>query len=331
MIDYCDCIIEKDNTGKEYLAKIKAYLSGYILDLENPKSTLTKYARLGWSKDIVLELEIVGDFLPNRYDNIIFPYNVEIILGSSEYQPSNEMIKRIHATLLLLARNNVFKHCKNIEILESSKLKQVTDIDVRQDLKRAITNTIGVAYNCEGLNLNPVYNTEVDYINVKLLSKLKELTLGNYFISNINLSNNKLLKSLCLGTVNLRDELDLSNNANLEELFIIASNLNIFDINSKGLKNLNRIDITNCGVSKLDLSTNENLQKLDLINCYSLKDIDISNNKNLENIAINEPINIVYGSTKFMKLKEVLLPDLADYESIIKHFKKYSPEVEITV
>ena len=146
--------------------------------------------------------------------------------------------------------------------LDFSKNKKLRHIAVNK------TKALGeIVFNedCKSISL---YNTSVKELDFKLLKKLEDFTYWNGPLESI----------------------DLSNNTNLDQVWIKNANIKTVDI--KMLKKLESIIFYRVPLEELDISNNPNLVAVRTYNT-NLKVLDVSNNPKLEFIEVDEGTEII--------------------------------------
>lgn len=139
---------------------------------------------------------------------------------------------------------------------------------------------------------------------LKKMTSLESLDVS--VVDNLDLSNNKKLKSLSIHYGLHDGELDLSNNTELESLEVYVSAFENYNL-SKNTK-LNRLVLAMLPITSVDLSQNTSLTELAL-GYTQLSEIDLTNNINLKNLDLEYNQLTSIDLTKNTKLELVLLND----------------------
>ena len=140
--------------------------------------------------------------------------------------------------------------------------------------------------------------SDITYADFSHNRKLTSLYLGNYYLDQLDLSNNTKLKELSVdwrGT-NANKKIDLSNHTELQYLDIDTKDLKSIDVR----KNTKLTTLSVSGTfQSIDLSKNTKLEKLSLASEY-LKTVDLKMNTNLNNLWIEaktlESLNLNYNT-----------------------------------
>lgn len=157
-----------------------------------------------------------------------------------------------------------------------------------------------------------IVSDKLTSLDVSAFTKLKRFTLKAKNIKKLDFSGNTKLFSITLTDCNNLRSVSFDETLPLESVCIKNSpKLTTIDI-SKSLK-LNYLDITNCGITGIDVSKNKELTSLRLPFNRKLSSIDISKNKEL--------IELNIGSTAISRLntsRNVKLENLYVYNTQIK-------------
>ena len=152
-----------------------------------------------------------------------------------------------------------YSKLKRLDFSKNKKLRHVT-INKAKALEEIAFNE-----DCKSIDL---YNTSVKELDFKLLKKLEDFTYWNGPLESI----------------------DLSNNTNLDQVWIKNANIKTVDI--KMLKKLKSIKFYGIPLEELDISNNPNLVAVRTYNT-NLKVLDVSNNPKLEFIEVDEGTEII--------------------------------------
>jgi len=161
-------------------------------------------------------------------------------------------------TLELLGDGSYSK-LKRLDFSKNKKLRHVT-VNKTKALEEITFNE-----DCKSIGL---YNTSVKELNLKSMKKLKYFDYSNGPLENI----------------------DLSNNTNLDQVWIENTNIKTVDI--KMLKKLESIIFYGVPLEELDISNNPNLGAVRTYNT-NLKVLDVSNNPKLKFIEVDEGTEII--------------------------------------
>lgn len=143
--------------------------------------------------------------------------------------------------------------------------------------------------DCKSIDL---YNTSVKELDFKLLKKLEDFAYWNGPLESI----------------------DLSNNTNLDQVWIKNANIKTVDI--KKLKKLKSIKFYGIPLEELDISNNPNLGAVRTYNT-NLKVLDVSNNPKLKFIEVDEGTEII-GETN-AEIKYWTKEDIERWEELSKN------------
>lgn len=124
----------------------------------------------------------------------------------------------------------------------------------------------------ENINLSTLVNLERLYVGTIFFSQSSPGTIG--LLSNLDVSNNINLDYLFIQTGSL-ELLDLTSNINLEEL-VVSQETDDFELNVSNLANLRTISHSSAFTANLDLSTCTNLLNLYIFGS-GFSSIDVSN------------------------------------------------------
>ena len=102
------------------------------------------------------------------------------------------------------------------------------------------------------------------------------ITLGNTFITSIDVSNNSSLQTLLLNGTSQLSSLNINGLTSLNNLTIGGTQLTSIDVSSN--TGLTSLTINDAPLSSIDLSNNTNLQSFYFTDNTTLTDIDLSNN-----------------------------------------------------
>ena len=160
---------------------------------------------------------------------------------------------------LNLLYDSNYSKLKRLDFSKNKKLRHVT-INKAKALEEIAFNE-----DCKSISL---YNTSVKELDFKLLKKLEDFTYWNGPLESI----------------------DLSNNTNLDQVWIKNANIKTVDI--KKLKKLKSIKFYGIPLEELDISNNPNLVAVRTYNT-NLKVLDVSNNPKLEFIEVDEGTEII--------------------------------------
>ena len=146
--------------------------------------------------------------------------------------------------------------------LDFSKNKKLRDVTVN---KTKALEEITFNEDCKSIGL---YNTSVKKLDLKLLKKLKYFTYWDGPLENI----------------------DLSNNTNLDQVWIKNANIKAVDI--KMLKKLKYFIYRSGPLEEIDISNNSDLKTVKVFDS-NVKVLDVSNNPKLERIEVDEGTEII--------------------------------------
>ncbi len=201
--------------------------------------------------------------------NIVIPEKVgdnvirRIYLSSSYFSKINSIdiskVYELEYFRLKLFEEERRSNLKRLDFSKNNKLKYV-GINGTKALEEIIFNK-----NCKSVSL---YNTSVKELDLKSIKKLEYFDYSNGPLENI----------------------DLSNNINLDQVWIKNANIKTVDI--KKLKKLRNIIFYGVHLEELDISNNPNLRVLRTYNT-NLKVLDVSNNPKLKRIEVDEGTEIV--------------------------------------
>ena len=152
-----------------------------------------------------------------------------------------------------------YSKLKRLDFSKNKKLRHVT-VNKTKALEEITFNE-----DCKSIGL---YNTSVKELNLKSMKKLKYFDYSNGPLENI----------------------DLSNNTNLDQVWIENTNIKTVDI--KMLKKLESIIFYGVPLEELDISNNPNLGAVRTYNT-NLKVLDVSNNPKLKFIEVDEGTEII--------------------------------------
>ncbi len=217
-------------------------------------------------------------------------------------QPWNNIAKNLSGVYFKIDSNN------NGQI-EINEALQVSYLRLYNNFTPSITSLSGVESFINLIHLT-CYNELLQTLDISSLSYLEYLNCGFNSISNIDVSNNLNLKYLQCDSNPPLNSLNLTNNINLETLFIeqnnipnlnLNSNVNLkslycYNINVNSLNLNNNILLENLSVgadnyTTLDLSENIKLHNLKIVYSH-VSNLDLSNNNLLTNLECNNNYNL---------------------------------------
>ena len=152
-----------------------------------------------------------------------------------------------------------YSKLKRLDFSKNKKLRHVT-INKAKALEEITFNE-----DCKSIDL---YNTSVKELDFKLLKKLEDFAYWNGPLESI----------------------DLSNNTNLDQVWIKNANIKAVDI--KKLKKLRNAIFYGVPLEELDISNNPNLVTVRTYNT-NVKVLDVSNNLKLKRIEVDEGTEII--------------------------------------
>ena len=201
--------------------------------------------------------------------NIVVPEKVgdnvirRIYLSSSYFSKIDSIdvsnVSELEYFRLKLLGGGSYSKLKRLDFSKNKKLRHIA-VNKTKALGEIVFNE-----DCKSISL---YNTSVKELDFKLLKKLEDFTYWNGPLESI----------------------DLSNNTNLDQVWIKNANIKTVDI--KKLKKLKSIKFYGIPLEELDISNNPNLVAVRTYNT-NLKVLDVSNNPKLEFIEVDEGTEII--------------------------------------
>ena len=238
-----------------------------------------------------------------KQENLDFSYNkfLEVLLVNVDDNHStvqktinlsqNTMLRELSVTLASEDSNLDYSNLNNLNtiVITESKIRSIIlpNYVKKVDLAGNRITNIDLSHhsNLEYLRLqqNPISQIDIEHLN-----NLKLLNLHNTLITqNLDLSKNVRLEELYLGLDGGKIEnLDLSNNPNLTNLYVLSQ---LKKINLNNNHNLKELRLTYNNLETLDLSKNLVLDKLEL------------DGNHISNLKI--PNHITGGSVQTVKFK----------------------------
>ena len=288
-------IEETKKINKADLEKIKVLISR---DFTEDVTTLQGIEYLTNLKAVVL--------YNVKQENLDFSYNkfLEVLLVNVDDNHStvqkttkslnlsqNTMLRELSVTLASEDSNLDYSNLNNLNtiVITESKIRSIIlpNYVKKVDLAGNRITNIDLSHhsNLEYLRLqqNPISQIDIEHLN-----NLKLLNLHNTLITqNLDLSKNVRLEELYLGLDGGKIEnLDLSNNPNLTNLYVLSQ---LKKINLNNNHNLKELRLTYNNLETLDLSKNLVLDKLEL------------DGNHISNLKI--PNHITGGSVQTVKFK----------------------------
>ena len=172
---------------------------------------------------------------------------------------------------------NDSKYCSTIT---KEDLSKVTELSLYSNDN--VEDISGIS-NLIGLKELSLYEKNISNIDLSKFVNLKSLNLSDNNISNIDLSKNVNLTNLNLSKNNISN-IDLSKNVNLTDLDLEINKLTGIDLSNN--INLSRLKLGYNEFKKLDLSNNINLTLL-YFDKNKIIDLDLSKNLNLNELSLN--------------------------------------------
>ncbi len=176
---------------------------------------------------------------------------------------------------ILDCSNNEINH---LDLLQNPLLEQVYS-------QNNVISTLWISGVSPLVELN-CSNNQLEMLNVLPFSELVLLDCGDNLLTEINLSNNSLLRHLNIQNNNIGGELSFGDNLLLEA--IDCSNTSISWIDVSMLDNLEQLDCSFNQMSELDLTENtalrildcseNHLEELNLLNNNALTELNVGNN-----------------------------------------------------
>ena len=201
--------------------------------------------------------------------NIVVPEKVgdnvirRIYLSSSYFSKIDSIdvsnVSELEYFRLKLLGGGSYSKLKRLDFSKNKKLRHIA-VNKTKALGEIVFNE-----DCKSISL---YNTSVKELDFKLLKKLEDFTYWNGPLESI----------------------DLSNNTNLDQVWIKNANIKTVDI--KMLKKLKSIKFYGIPLEELDISNNPNLVAVRTYNT-NLKVLDVSNNPKLKFIEVDEGTEII--------------------------------------
>jgi len=176
--------------------------------------------------------------------------------------------------------------CKELEIKSLEGISFFTAL-TKLDCSHNLLTELDLSKNTN-LEYLDIYSNHFEKIDFGYLTKLKTLMFyGNKELAELHLDKNVNLEKLSIGYHPLIDQVDLSKNTNLVDIFICDLNLTGLDLGN--CKKLEHINCCRCGLSELSLENKTKLielccsgnyfSSLDLKNCPALLCLDCRSNQ----------------------------------------------------
>ncbi len=193
----------------------------------------------------------------------------------------------------------------NDGLIWDDEIESVTEIDLSNET--SLTSLKGIEYLVKLKKLS-LYNTGVKSVD---LSKNTELTYFKCYsapITSVNISENTALKYLNVSNCPKLSSIDISNNVNLEELYVYLDNLSSLDA-SKNTK-LKEFCCRNNPISTIDVSKNTNVWYLN-VSSTSLSSLDISKNTSITDLDCSNTNIVTLDLSKQTALEDLLCNNTA--------------------
>ena len=222
---------------------------------------------------------------------VLIPYYYK---KSVETLEGVEYLSNLKAALpgSLSLANIDFSYNKNLEVIYFDKYYDFLNVNITFPQNNKIKHIVGKNLRQEDLDLSDFKSLETFEMteslikNIILPKSIKTLNLKDNSIKTINFNKLLNLKTVSLSINYLKNNIDFTNNPNLETL-------ELFD-NSFSVKRNKEIDFShNINLKEL-LINNSNLESLNLENNLKLEKLDLSNNKYLKNINVTKFSNLKY-------------------------------------
>lgn len=167
--------------------------------------------------------------------------------------------------------------------LLKTDVEGVTQLDISRTSDTEVIRDLTGIEGFVNLTKLTVVQQEVEQVDLSSNSKLDTLYLPGNFLQNINLSFNKNLIYVNLGSNGLESVQGLSDLNKLKKLDLSWNNLDVFTISNASVENL-FLNLNK--LQTVDVSEAENLKSL-VLTSNELKDVFLQNNNELEILVIS--------------------------------------------
>ena len=130
-----------------------------------------------------------------------------------------------------------------------------------------------------------------NYVSTNNISSVTFLNISNQGISDLTGIADFTAITFLIATTNNFSTVDLSNNTNLQQVFIGSNPMTSINVN--GLTSLTGLDVSNSNLTSVDVSTNTALESLWLTGITTMSSVDVSNNTALKTMHLAKTRNFL--------------------------------------